>query len=136
MSEQLNSGMVSDVELRAFPRPSWRGVEIHLRALENTPERRLLWASDAEMVPVAPGSEPPRLTVLREDAAQQLMDDLWCCGFRPTEGSGSAGALAATQMHLKDMQAIATKAMEVVLKHAAEPPVYMVNNTPVSGVAR
>jgi hypothetical protein len=44
---------------------------------------------------------------LRPDEAQQLMDELWRCGLRPTEGSGSAGSLAATERHLKDMQAIA-----------------------------
>ena len=44
---------------------------------------------------------------MRPDAAQQLMDELWRVGFRPTEGTGSAGSLAATQHHLKDMQRIA-----------------------------
>lgn len=39
--------------------------------------------------------------------AQQLMDELWQCGLRPTEGAGSAGSLAATERHLKDMQAVA-----------------------------
>jgi len=37
-------------------------------------------------------------------AAQQLMDDLWECGLRPSEGSGSAGQLAAVQKHLIDMR--------------------------------
>jgi len=40
------------------------------------------------------------------DAAQILMDDLWNAGLRPTEGSGSAGALAATQRHLEDMRTL------------------------------
>lgn len=40
-------------------------------------------------------------------AAQELMDSLWQCGLRPTEGSGSAGSLAATERHLKDMATIA-----------------------------
>lgn len=39
--------------------------------------------------------------------AQALMDELWGCGLRPSEGTGSAGSLAATQNHLKDMQGIA-----------------------------
>lgn len=39
--------------------------------------------------------------------AQSLMDQLWNCGLRPTEGSGSAGALSATQRHLEDMRRIA-----------------------------
>lgn len=42
-------------------------------------------------------------------AAQQLMDELWRCGIRPTEGTGSAGSLAATERHLHDMQRIAFK---------------------------
>ncbi|PZP97528.1 MAG: hypothetical protein DI587_17165 [Variovorax paradoxus] len=39
--------------------------------------------------------------------AQLLMDELWRAGLRPTEGTGSAGSLAATERHLKDMQRIA-----------------------------
>lgn len=39
--------------------------------------------------------------------AQILMDELWRCGIRPTEGTGSAGSLAATERHLEDMRAIA-----------------------------
>jgi hypothetical protein len=45
--------------------------------------------------------------VLTQNAAQMLMDELWQCGLRPTEGSGSAGSLAATERHLDDMRAIA-----------------------------
>jgi hypothetical protein len=41
------------------------------------------------------------------DEAQQFIDELWRCGLRPTEGTGSAGSLAATERHLHDMQAIA-----------------------------
>lgn len=43
---------------------------------------------------------------LRETEAQRLMDELWNCGFRPSEGTGSAGSLAATERHLRDLQAI------------------------------
>lgn len=51
-----------------------------------------------------PSNPTMRLTLT---AAQQLMDELWHCGIRPSEGQGGAGALAATQNHLKDMQRIA-----------------------------
>ena len=40
------------------------------------------------------------------DAAQTLMDDLWNCGLRPTEGAGSAGAMSAVQKHLEDMRTL------------------------------
>lgn len=46
---------------------------------------------------------------ISEMTAQRLIDMLWDCGFRPTEGSGSAGALAATQKHLADMRALVFK---------------------------
>jgi len=45
----------------------------------------------------------PSFTLDYSDA-QALMDDLWNCGLRPSEGTGSAGALAATQKHLEDMR--------------------------------
>lgn len=42
-------------------------------------------------------------------AAQDLMDQLWQCGIRPSEGSGSAGQLAAVQKHLEDMRTLVFK---------------------------
>lgn len=51
-------------------------------------------------------SDAPTLK-LRHNEAQDLMDELWNCGLRPSEGTGSAGSLAATERHLKDMQTIA-----------------------------
>ena len=41
-------------------------------------------------------------TVLANNNSMQgLMDELWRCGFRPTEGQGSAGMMAAVEEHLK-----------------------------------
>jgi hypothetical protein len=51
--------------------------------------------------------------------AQRLMDELWVCGLRPSEGSGSAGALAATERHLKDMQKLVFK--EPRIRNTVEP---------------
>ena len=47
---------------------------------------------------------PPIAGVLDMNAAQQLADDLYAAGIRPTEAAGSAGALSATQKHLDDMR--------------------------------
>lgn len=44
---------------------------------------------------------------LRPEDAQGLMDELWRVGLRPTEGTGSAGSLAATERHLADMRSVA-----------------------------
>jgi hypothetical protein len=47
--------------------------------------------------------------------AQELIDDLWRAGLRPTEGSGSAGSLKATENHLNDMRRIVAKTLDVSL---------------------
>jgi hypothetical protein len=58
--------------------------------------------------------QTPRVPTFRLDyaAAQALMDELWTCGLRPSEGTGSAGALAATQKHLEDMRKLVFEFME------------------------
>lgn len=55
------------------------------------------------------------IVAISNDDAQALMDDLWHGGLRPTEGSGSAGSLRATEKHLKDMREINTKLLDKVL---------------------
>lgn len=47
--------------------------------------------------------------------AQILMDALWGCGLRPSQGSGSAGSLSATQKHLEDMRKIVSKQLDINL---------------------
>jgi hypothetical protein len=49
------------------------------------------------------------LIEIEDSTAQCLMDDLWMNGFRPSEGSGSAGSLKATQNHLEDMRTLVFK---------------------------
>ena len=91
--------------------------------------RRADWYNGAEIAVVSGDSIAVDVTmekieegmmlgpVLRIDdtAAQVLMDDLWQAGFRPTEGSGSAGSLRATERHLEDMRKIVGKKTGVEL---------------------
>ena len=63
-------------------------------------------ATSIHMVHYEPGQIVKPILRLAIQQAQQLMDQLWQCGIRPTEGTGSAGALAATQKHLDDMRKI------------------------------
>jgi hypothetical protein len=46
---------------------------------------------------------------------QQLMDDLWAIGLRPSEGAGTAGAMAATQRHLDDARKLLFQFVDKVL---------------------
>lgn len=64
-------------------------------------------------------AEPMQLTKIKEDEdrsairetmnlhgeeAQQLLDELWRIGIRPSNGEGSVGQLGATERHLADMR--------------------------------
>ena len=60
---------------------------------------------------------PDPLFELEHEEAQTLMDSLWDCGIRPSEGMGSAGQLAAIQNHLKDMQKVAFTYLEMETRH-------------------
>ncbi len=103
---------MADWELRTqiFARfePWRRNVDI-LYVLEETGKPRMV-AKPVEFVAVEHehlATEPTMTFGL--DVAQQLIDELWRCGLRPTEGSGSAGSLAATERHLADMRALVFK---------------------------
>jgi len=49
---------------------------------------------------------------LTQAEGQQLADELWRVGFRPTEGAGSAGQMAATERHLEDMRRLVFHKLE------------------------
>lgn len=51
--------------------------------------------------------------VLGAERAQQLMDDLWDAGLRPTQGRQSEGVTQAQGRHLEDMRTIAFRSINV-----------------------
>lgn len=57
----------------------------------------------------------PTITISRAEG-QRLMDSLWNCGVRPTDGTGSTGQLAAVQAHLKSAEAAAHDAWDAKVK--------------------
>ena len=74
------------------------------RAVEFYIQHNDAWVQEFECIQVDEGTIPPVALRLGDDQVQDLMDKLWSIGFRPTEVKGSAGALAATERHLKDLQ--------------------------------
>lgn len=93
------------IEIRARRTPWDRDIE--LAVLDRTDDRSgAIGRLTFEAIPVGMTFGGPTLTI-DQNAAQQLIDELWQCGLRPSEGTGSAGSLAATERHLKDMQSIA-----------------------------
>ena len=106
----MRDGDILPVELMAR-REDWsEGISIYLR-------QRTVGHGDSVAAPVTmmrrePGAIVEPMLRLEIQAAQQLMDELWQCGLRPTEGTGSAGSLKATENHLADMKRIAFTLLE------------------------
>lgn len=86
---------------RVWYQPHQMGYALYIGQRE--PATNRTWQAKLVFSPVEPGvfSEPAAL--LDEAELQVLMDSLWDAGVRP-RSVGSAGHLAATESHLKDMQ--------------------------------
>lgn len=87
-------------EIRAQSAPWNRAIELLVTAIEGDK----VSVAHLTLKPVDDFLQQEPTLRIDRDTAQTLMDDLWHAGIRPTEGTGSAGALAATQNHLKDLQ--------------------------------
>lgn len=102
-------GDVMPIEVMAR-REQWSsGVSIYMRHVIVGVSMEIAQPIEFKTVDADDGSKVMPAMRLPIQSAQQLMDELWQCGLRPTEGTGSAGSLAATERHLADMQKIAFK---------------------------
>jgi hypothetical protein len=98
--------MSESIYVRATSGPWWNGVDILFRQGNAFGVRILMEVKkEGEII-------EPTIRISRSEA-QTLMDDLWSCGLRPTEGSGSAGAMKAVESHVNDLRKIAFKALDI-----------------------
>ena len=99
--------MQKDLEIRCQRKP-W-GNDIEFMAMIPRHDGGFDVGDPLTMRRLDPGDQSFRHETFRlsNTSAQLLMDELWSCGLRPSEGTGSAGSLAATERHLKDMRTIA-----------------------------
>ena len=114
-------------EIRVMKDLRWAGAMLYIYtwrafdgSVESTRTHPLVLPGEFAPVPnpegYPEGSDIPATLRLTADEAQVLMDDLWRAGTRPTEGAGSAGALAATERHLEDMRKLAFLALAKPLR--------------------
>lgn len=98
-------------EIRA-EMPVWDDrVNLFVRVTGGDGKRSIGRPLTLEAIPEGGAVWEPTMRIDKTDA-QQFMDELWRIGLRPSEGSGSAGSLAATERHLADMKAIAMGSLE------------------------
>lgn len=97
-------------------RATWRN-DIELLVIQRFDDGTVAVGRPITMERIDVGAITDPTVTLKYDMAQMLIDELWRCGLRPSEGTGSAGSLAATERHLKDMQRIA---MGLLHSHGVE----------------
>lgn len=103
-------GDILPIEMMAR-REYWNdGISIYMR--QRTVGQGALIAQKVKMEKLENNAPAEPMLRLSVHEAQQLIDELWQCGLRPTEGAGSAGAMAATQKHLEDMRTLVFKQLE------------------------
>jgi hypothetical protein len=91
----------------------WDGLNLYLRQVtDNGGVRRIAYPENQLVFKLVDefytGFEPSPVASLGAASAQVLMDDLWNCGIRPSEGSGSR--------HLEDLRALVARSYAVELK--------------------
>jgi len=91
---------------------SFGGDTINLYAYQRDSHSQSV-AKKIELVQCEKYVTPEVFAEIEMQEAQILMDDLWAAGVRPTEGSGSAGAMKAVMNHLDDMRKIAFKKLGI-----------------------
>lgn len=95
--------------IKVFAHQDRFSKRIDIVVVEEVNHERFL-AMQLEFVKILDGAciNQPTFSI-NQNEAQALIDELWQCGLRPSEGTGSAGALAATQKHLDDMRTLVFK---------------------------
>lgn len=114
-------GKIMNRRLQFFARRAWPGNHIEIFVHAKTGDGSPAYAQPLQMRVIPKeeeeeGVEQPATFMFTTESAQNLMDELWTIGLRPTEGTGSAGSLAATQKHLDDMRSIVSNQLGVELK--------------------
>lgn len=100
--------------VRVFYNPMAQYINVFIGQEDERGKR--YFAEDVKVSEVSEADIPPHAMQLEPEAAQRLMDDLWNVGIRPTEGHGSAGQLAATEAHLKDVQGLLREVLPSALR--------------------
>lgn len=102
--------MYPRLSLRLYAAP-WRDAFECYLIQELRPGHRAVGRPNIELVtlPEEPAliAQPEPTFTLPSEAVQQLMDELWRAGVRPSDQQESAGELAATRAHLADARDLA-----------------------------
>ena len=105
--------MARDVRLLCKPTLMLDGVELLGVARDEDGSRHIARVTWQKLTPRDEEYHLNPTLYLATEKAQELMDSLWSCGIRPTEGNGSAGAMRAAERHIEDLRKVAFKALGI-----------------------
>ena len=111
MEAQFNFARLGDqripgkllLRLTRKPWSLFNDIEFRLAVVDGP---KIVMATNLCLTTADEGADFPPLMSVGPDMAQQMMDQLWDCGLRPSAGAGSVGQMAAVQAHLADMRAL------------------------------
>ncbi len=103
-----------NIEIVAFDRPWNDDIAVLVRGDDRSGGiLRTIAAAGMEFVEIPVGGQMPTATAISRQAAQRLIDSLWTCGLRPTQGRQSEGVTLAQARHLDDMRSIAFAKLKI-----------------------
>jgi hypothetical protein len=88
-----------------FERRAYRGG-YHVYGRVGDADIQTLTLKKEEHPDLAPG---PHFMTLSEDDMQAMFNQMWALGFRPLDGTGNSGHIAALEYHLEDMRKLVFK---------------------------
>ena len=108
---------VHNLNIKVCRGPWHDGTDILFYETDSVNRRKVVNVGTLTMAPYKQKFRVPEEShiPMNDQLTQKLMDELWNCGFRPSEGTGSAGSLKKTEDHLKDMRKIVSKKLGVEL---------------------
>lgn len=105
----INNEPFGEKIIRLHDNPVRGGVEVYLGIRDN----EKLHTSNLEFTEVEEGERVNPLTTLSPPETQQLFNELWRIGYRPSKGYQEG--MEATQNHLSDMRKIVSSKLGVDL---------------------
>lgn len=97
--------MDKKIEILLEPLPPYvcDGANVYIRQGDH-------FASEIKMEPYAKGTIVSPLMTISGDMAQQLCDNLWRLGYRPSRAQDASPVIEAKQQHIDDLRAVLGKA--------------------------
>jgi hypothetical protein len=104
---------MNNIKIR-LDRDHYYGLGFSLRLFSVDQAKQKAYAvKDLELDEIEDGFLMPPIASIQPQEVQQLMDELWVAGLRPSEGVASTGQLEAMNAHVNDMRTIAFKLLNI-----------------------